>query len=98
MKPRGRTILWPLPRPRFVYFWVRLGGVPMVFLLVPLSGLRLLLRVAARTPRWGQDRRFALLETLFSAEELRRMPPFVLVEAKVKSPIPKGVEVRLGLW
>ncbi|RIH84318.1 hypothetical protein Mlute_01929 [Meiothermus luteus] len=70
----------------------------MLVLCVPLAALSFFLKVAARKPRWGQDHRLVLLRNLFLAEELRRTPPFVLAEVEVKSPVPKGVEVRLGLW
>jgi hypothetical protein len=100
-----------LVRPRFVYLWVRVQEIPVpIFLFAPLVMLELFLMMALWIIRRTQSRDpqldFALhaLGALRGQTwELRKMPPFALVEVEVKpkafdSNAPKQVYVKIGLW
>lgn len=103
----GRSSLHRI-RPRFVYLWVRLWAIPIpIFLFAPLVMLEFFLMLStqilhrSKTP----DRQInALLQALRApTRELRKMPPFVLLEAEVRSRAfdvraPQQVYVKMGLW
>lgn len=100
-----------LVRPRFVYLWVRVKEIPVpVFLFAPLVMLEFFLmmgtwfirRSGSRDPQMD----FALhaLQALRGQTwELRKMPPFALVEVEVRpkafdAHAPQQVYVKIGLW
>jgi len=100
-----------LVRPRFVYLWVRVKEIPVpVILFAPLVMLEFFLmmgtwfirRSGSRDPQMD----FALhaLQALRGQTwELRKMPPFALVEVEVRpkafdAHAPQQVYVKIGLW
>jgi len=100
-----------LIRPRFVYLWVRVKEIPVpVILFAPLVMLEFFLmmgtwfirRSGSRDPQMD----FALhaLQALRGQTwELRKMPPFALVEVEVRpkafdAHAPQQVYVKIGLW
>ncbi len=100
-----------LVRPRFVYIWVRLPGILVpIFLIAPLVMLEFFLMMGLWVIRRTQSRDSQLDFALHALEalrgqtwELRKMPPFALVEVEVKpqafdaSPH-KQAYVKIGLW
>lgn len=100
-----------LVRPRFVYLWVRVQEIPLpIFLFAPLVMLELFLMMALWIIRRTQSRDPQLAFALHALGalrgqtwELRKMPPFALVEVEVKPKVfdsnaPKQVYVKIGLW
>ncbi len=92
-----------LIRPRFVYLWVRLWALPIpIFLFAPLVMLELFLMLGAWLLR--NSRAPHSLEVLHGhIWELRKMPPFILLEAEVRPMAfdvraPQQVYVKMGLW
>jgi len=90
-----------LLRPRFVYVRVRVRDVSIpIFVFVPLSLLELAPRVAEyilrREPHKPETE--YVLQALRAVQgqtwELRKLPPFALVEAEVKN----EAEVQIGIW
>ncbi len=100
-----------LVRPRFVYLWVRVKEIPVpVFLFAPLVMLEFFLMMGAwfihRTGGRDPQMDFALhaLEALRGQTwELRKMPPFALLEVEVEpkasdARAPQQVYLKIGLW
>lgn len=100
-----------LVRPRFVYLWVRVKEIPVpVFLFAPLVMLEFFLMmglwIIRRTQSRDPELDFALhaLEALRGQTwELRKMPPFALVEVEVRpkafdAHAPQQVYIKIGLW
>lgn len=97
-----------LIRPRFVYLWVRLWAVPIpIFLFVPLVMLEFFLILSTRILRKAKapdPQMDVVLQALRGQTwELRKMPPFVLLEAEVRPRAfdvraPQQVYVKIGLW
>ncbi|GIW30803.1 MAG: hypothetical protein KatS3mg071_0977 [Meiothermus sp.] len=82
-----------LIRPRFVYLWVRLWALPIpIFLFAPLVMLELFLMLGAWRLRNSLE---ALRGQIW---ELRKMPPFVLLEAEVRPRASQQVYLKIGLW
>jgi len=88
-----------LLRPRFVYLWVRVQAIPIpIVLFAPLVllefflmlGTWLISKSATRDPQ--MDFVLHALQALRGQTwELRKMPPFVLVEVEVR---PKAFDVK----
>ncbi|GIW24174.1 hypothetical protein [Meiothermus sp.] len=94
-------------RPRFVYLWVRVQDVPLpIFLFAPLVVLEFFLLVGiwiTRRQGFEPQLAFALQALRGQTWELRQMPPFALVEVKIKPKAfypkaPTQVYVKIGLW
>lgn len=94
-----------LIRPRFVYLWVRLWALPIpIVLFAPLVMLEFFLMLSTRILRKAKapdpQMDVALRGQIW---ELRKMPPFVLLEAEVRPRAfdvraPQQVYVKIGLW
>lgn len=90
-----------LLRPRFVYVWARVRELPIpIFLFAPLSLLELAPLVAAKIIRregYRPETEY-VLQALKAVQgqtwELRKLPPFALVEAEVKD----EASVKIGIW
>lgn len=100
-----------LVRPRFVYLWVRVKEIPVpVFLFAPLVTLEFFLMVGLWIIRRSQGRDAQTTFVLRALEvlrgqtgELRKMPPFALLEVEVKpkaldANAPQQVCIKIGLW
>jgi hypothetical protein len=100
-----------LIRPRFVYLSLRVQKIPVpIFLFAPLVALEFFLMMGAwfirRSGSRDQQLELALkaLEALRGQTwELRKLPPFALVEVEIKSKVfdpnaPARVYLKVGLW
>ncbi|GAO74916.1 hypothetical protein [Meiothermus ruber] len=93
-----------LIRPRFVYLWVRLWALPIpIVLFAPLVMLEFFLVLGTRILRKAKAPDPQIVALRGQIWELRRMPPFVLLEAEVRprafdARAPQQVYVKIGLW
>lgn len=103
LSPSGSRL--HLFRPRFVYLWVRLWAVPIpIVLFAPLVVLEFFLLLSTRILGKAQAPD-PQVEAALRGQigELRRMPPFVLLEVEVRprafeARAPRQVYVKMGLW
>jgi len=100
-----------LVRPRFVYLWVRVQAIPIpIVLFAPLVllefflmlGTWLISKSATRDPQ--MDFVLHALQALRGQTwQLRKLPPFALLELEVKPKASQAkalqqVYIRVGLW
>jgi hypothetical protein len=97
-----------LLRPRFVYLWVRVQAIPIpIVLFAPLVLLELFLRIGLRAlchSKGHPPQVAAALKALRGQTwQLRKLPPFALLELEVKPKASQAkalqqVCIRVGLW
>jgi len=93
-----------LLRPRFVYLWVRVQAIPIpIVLFAPLVLLELFLRIGLQALRHSPQVAAALKALRGQTWQLRKLPPFALLELEVKPKASQAkalqqVYIRVGLW